>query len=598
MSDGERLLVHEFLLPAFQQVTANLQAEQAKGRYYSIKKAETYAFAPRTISGSYRFSYHAFGSAVDINARSNPYLSDGRLITNMPAWFVQAWKDAGFCWGGDWNDTKDAMHFAWKGPAASTGYSALPAAAPVHSAAAPFSDLVSAPSTPFGIPDPADSYVIADGSGDGAMDLYRFEARPEGALIEFVRSSKEFHECGISRYFALGADLGRGPILVGDFDRTGYSDLWWVDGSQSVAQISVYLRAEGFENPKVVPTSIPNRQGDVFLLGDWDGDGYTDVFVVRRDSSSTGLEIWDGASGFTTQEVSATTQLGDTTSSSWHFALSDRDADGFLDLHAVKSGAGELVVNIVGGAEGFVGPATVVTGAQGGNPVDISFHDYDGDGRDDFQVLQADGRLRVLLGNQRVWSGMDTWFVSPTWECPKEWTPYHYSGAFRDDDGSMFEADIDWLAQEGITVGCNPPFNDEFCPAGNVTRAQMATFLVRALGLPVATADQFSDDGPPHEGNINSLAEAGITLGCAEGRFCPNDPISREQMATLLVRALNLPAASADFFTDDGPPHEANINALAQAGITLGCAADSYCPGGSVTRAQMAAFLARAFRIP
>jgi hypothetical protein len=598
MSDGERLQVHEYLLPAFQQVTANLQSEQAKGRYYAIKKAETYAFAPRTISGSTRLSYHALGSAVDINSRSNPYRSDNRLITNMPAWFVQAWKDAGFCWGGDWIDIKDPMHFAWIGPAATSGYTAVPPASPVQSPAAPFADLVSAETTPFGVPDPADAYVIADGSGDGAMDLFRFERRTEGALIEFVRSSKEYHECGISRYFALGADLSRGPILVGDFDRSGYSDVWWVDRSGPVARISVYMRADGFEGPVVLTTSIPNQENDVLLLGDWDGDGHSDVFVIRRDSSTTGVEIWDGASGFTTRMVSATTQLGNTTSSSWHFAVSDRDADGLLDVHAVQANAGALVVNIVGGAGGFVEPATVVTGALGGNPVDVAFQDYDGDGRDDFQMVAVDGRLRVLLGNQRVFSGMESWFVSPTWQCPNEWAPYHYSGAFRDDDGSMFEADIDWLAQAGITVGCNPPFNDEFCPAAQVTRGQIATFLARALGLPPATTDYFSDDGPPHEVNINSLAESGITLGCAEGLFCPADAISREQMATLLVRALALPAASTDYFTDDGPPHEPNINALAQAGITLGCAEGRYCPHGAVTRAQMAAFLARAFRTP
>jgi hypothetical protein len=598
MSDGERLQIHEYLLPAFQQVTANLQSEQAKGRYYAIKKAETYAFAPRTISGSTRLSYHALGSAVDINSRSNPYRSDNRLITNMPAWFVQAWKDAGFCWGGDWLDIKDPMHFAWIGPAATSGYTAVPPASPVHSGAAPFADLVSAETTPFGVPDPADAYVIADGSGDGAMDLFRFEGRPEGALIEFVRSSKEYHECGISRYFALGADLSRGPILVGDFDRSGYSDVWWVDRSGPVAMISIYMRADGFEVPEGLTTSIPNQENDVLLLGDWDGDGHSDVFVIRRDVSSTRVEIWDGASGFTTRVVSATTLLGDTRTSAWQFALSDREADGFLDLHAVQSFAGALVVNIAGGAGGFVGPATVVTGAQGGNPVDVAFQDYDGDGRDDFQMLAVDGRLRVLLGNQRVWSEMESWFVSPNWGCPDEWAPYDYSGAFRDDDGSMFEADIDWLAQAGITVGCNPPFNDEYCPAAHVNRAQIATFLVRALGLPPAAADYFSDDGPPHEANINSLAESGITLGCAEGLFCPADPISREQMATLLVRALALPAASTDFFADDGPPHEQNINALAQAGITLGCAEGRYCPHGAVTRAQMAAFLARAFRTP
>ncbi|RLE26461.1 MAG: hypothetical protein DRJ50_00860 [Actinobacteria bacterium] len=54
-------------------------------------------------------------------------------------------------------------------------------------------------------------------------------------------------------------------------------------------------------------------------------------------------------------------------------------------------------------------------------------------------------------------------------------------GTFTDDDTSIFEADIEWLASEGITRGCNPPTNDRFCPDNNVTRGQMAAFLVRAF---------------------------------------------------------------------------------------------------------------------
>ena len=60
---------------------------------------------------------------------------------------------------------------------------------------------------------------------------------------------------------------------------------------------------------------------------------------------------------------------------------------------------------------------------------------------------------------------------------------------FTDTDGSVFEADIDWLAAEGITKGCNPPNNDKFCPDGQVTRGQMAAFLVRALELSAASKD-------------------------------------------------------------------------------------------------------------
>jgi hypothetical protein len=52
-------------------------------------------------------------------------------------------------------------------------------------------------------------------------------------------------------------------------------------------------------------------------------------------------------------------------------------------------------------------------------------------------------------------------------------------GTFTDDDNSVFEMDIEWLAAHGITAGCNPPANDHYCPDANVTRGQMAAFLHR-----------------------------------------------------------------------------------------------------------------------
>ena len=59
--------------------------------------------------------------------------------------------------------------------------------------------------------------------------------------------------------------------------------------------------------------------------------------------------------------------------------------------------------------------------------------------------------------------------------------------------------------------------------------------------------------------------------------------------------ALALPAADHDYFGDDnGTPHEDSINRIAAAGITIGCGGASFCPGGSVSRQEMAAFLYRA----
>ena len=124
----------------------------------------------------------------------------------------------------------------------------------------------------------------------------------------------------------------------------------------------------------------------------------------------------------------------------------------------------------------------------------------------------------------------------------------------------------------------------------------MATFLVRAFDLPSTSVDYFDDDnGSVHEAAINALAEAGVTSGCEERLYCPGSQINRGQMAALLANAADLAPSDVDSFVDDdASPHELSINALAAAGISGGCSADSFCPGDPVSRGQMATFLARA----
>jgi hypothetical protein len=162
---------------------------------------------------------------------------------------------------------------------------------------------------------------------------------------------------------------------------------------------------------------------------------------------------------------------------------------------------------------------------------------------------------------------------------------------------SPFVASIQWIYDQHITGGCS---SSRYCPLASVTRGQMASFLDRAMNLPTATKDYFDDDdGLTHESAINSIAEAGITGGCAPRRFCRDDPVTRAQMAAFLVRALDVPPASKDWFNDDdGSTLEASINAMAEAGLTGGCGDGAFCPNQAVTREQMAAFLVRAFKTP
>jgi hypothetical protein len=168
-------------------------------------------------------------------------------------------------------------------------------------------------------------------------------------------------------------------------------------------------------------------------------------------------------------------------------------------------------------------------------------------------------------------------------------------------------AQIDAIAAAGITGGCSvtPPL---FCPDAPITRAQMAVFIETSLGNPpnsclgnVFTDVTETSVGPVFCGFIEKLAEDGITGGCGGGNFCPNDPVTRAQMAVFIETALGNPPNSClgNVFTDVtetsvGPAFCGFIEKLTEDGITGGCGGGNFCPNDPVTRAQMAVFLVAA----
>lgn len=162
---------------------------------------------------------------------------------------------------------------------------------------------------------------------------------------------------------------------------------------------------------------------------------------------------------------------------------------------------------------------------------------------------------------------------------------------FYDTYGSIFLDNIEWLYAEGITVGCGEL---RYCPTDTVTRGEMAVFLTRLFGLS-AEADHFKDDdGEFYENAANAIYEAGITVGVGEGEYGGDRDITRAEMAVMMNRALDLPDTEKDYFTDDDVWAEDAINRFAEAGITVGYGDGTYGPNDNVTRGQMAAFLQRA----
>ena len=176
-----------------------------------------------------------------------------------------------------------------------------------------------------------------------------------------------------------------------------------------------------------------------------------------------------------------------------------------------------------------------------------------------------------------------------------------------DPGNSHYEA-ITTLAGGAVFEGTECESN-QFCPDDGITRRHFAVWLVRALedAEPVVTQEDMSrfedvDADEPEAPYIVRMAELGVTKGCSANPplYCPDQFVSRAQMASFLVRAFEMPPAERAGFEDvgEGDTHADAIDRLASVGVTKGCSADPllYCPSQMTTRAQMASFLMRAMR--
>jgi subtilisin family serine protease len=188
------------------------------------------------------------------------------------------------------------------------------------------------------------------------------------------------------------------------------------------------------------------------------------------------------------------------------------------------------------------------------------------------------------------------------------------------------------LIDAGVTAGCGGAGSSvRFCPAGEVTRAQMAIFLLRAAGISQdgsglpGYAGTFSDVPDGYAARfVEELSRRGVTGGCAvadgpvRARFCPDTSaggeaglVTRQQMAIFLLRTAgvapdgsSLPAFAGTFQDVPDGFSARFVEELSRRGITGGCVAAppggraSYCPSAKVTRSAMAIFLVRTFGLP
>jgi len=158
---------------------------------------------------------------------------------------------------------------------------------------------------------------------------------------------------------------------------------------------------------------------------------------------------------------------------------------------------------------------------------------------------------------------------------------------------------VEALFTKGVTAGCG---GGDFCPDNLITRAQMAVMLATAMGrFDVPPRGLFADVPPTGfgAGFIERLAGDHVTAGCGGGNYCPNQLVTRAQAAVLVAAASGRsPIASPTGVFADVPPGSFGagfIERLAADGIAAGCGGGNFCPNDSISRAAMAVFVAKAF---
>ncbi len=170
--------------------------------------------------------------------------------------------------------------------------------------------------------------------------------------------------------------------------------------------------------------------------------------------------------------------------------------------------------------------------------------------------------------------------------------------------------DIARFFRDRMSAGCGVA---SFCPAALVTRGQAAVFFSKGYNgtyvPPSCSGTVFQDvpcPGGPFVDWINSIYGTGLIAGCGGGNYCPAQPLTRAQLAVLLLKRTHVggyapPPCQGTVFSDvpcPGGPYVDWINALAASGITAGCGGGRFCPTDGVRREQLATFFVKAFEIP
>jgi hypothetical protein len=410
--------------------------------------------------------------------------------------------------------------------------------------------------------------------------------------------------------------VGQNPISLTavDVNNDGFLDLAIAnaDAPTGAGDISVLLgNGNGTFQAAVNLPSLPTGDYPYYVVGgDFNGDGDQDLAVSNFGANSVSIYYGSGNGQFS---APTTIAVG---SQPVGLAAANFTRGGSLDLAVANSGSSNAGVILGTGCTVTVSPNPLYVNSVGGaltlnvlpicpsSPYAIS---TDQPGFVHLNSSSGVGQNPITVTLDPNTTGADrtaNLFVGTT-TIPI--TEYFTTQVFTDVPPGSFAFDaINLMEQYGVTTGCG---GGAFCPLADVTRAQMAVFIITGIyggpNFPAPSQTPYFADVPVGSfafDYIQKLYELGITSGCdMVPDFCPTQPIIRGAMAKFIILArygaltpYTIP--STEYFPVDVPSSYVfydPIERMAEDGITSGCAANEFCPSDDVLRDQMAVFIMR-----
>ena len=386
------------------------------------------------------------------------------------------------------------------------------------------------------------------------------------------------------------------------FTRTGYTQVGWatVDGGEKVYGLdAVYTQNEAL-------TLYPVWQTDTYAITyDLNGgtaEGNPDTYTVETDAftlknptrpgyiftgwSGTGLTgdnnltvtIPKGSTGNRSYTAHWRYNGGGGSSSSPSYPVSvpDKTDHGSVTVSPKNASAGSTVTITVKPDSGYV-LETISVADKNGN--DLKLTDK-GNGKYTFTMPGSKVEVKATFMEDN--SVLNFFYDVPN-------------------DAYYYEA-VKWAAEKGVTSGIG---NSLFAPNQPCTRAQIVTFLWRAVGSPVVNyLMPFTDvdEGAYYAEAVRWAASTGIVTGLTETTFGTDSVCTRAQAAAMIYRCAQ--AKGKGFtgawmfhlpFTDVPEWAYESVAWCYMNSVTMGVSETSFAPGNDCTRAQIVTFLWRAF---